>query len=175
MKKHYMLQPQNATRVRHLGAGARLATPPGAVRTAAGRPGQKPRCLARFITWWKWLCRSWVIPWASAAACAFPARPSPRAPGKPFAGTAVSAGVGGVQFRCRAQRPWRMSDSWIAPVGASQGTGEGAAVPFRAGIHVRNRLLIEQYSHRAPCSGGLGPRTPAPPSRPIRPRRRTTP
>ena len=61
---------------------------------------QPVSCLARFITWWKWLCRSWVIPWASATACAFPARsvpacarPSPRAPGKPFAGTAVSAGL----------------------------------------------------------------------------------
>ena len=38
-----MLQPQSATRVRHQGAGLRLAAPPGAAGTAAGRPGPRPR------------------------------------------------------------------------------------------------------------------------------------
>ena len=43
MKKCYRLQPQNATRVRHLGAGVRLAAPPGAAGTTAGSPRQRPR------------------------------------------------------------------------------------------------------------------------------------
>ena len=93
---------------------------------------QPVSCLARFI------------PWASATACAFPGpvrpclcRPSPRAPGKPFAEAAVSAGVGGravpVQSAARvasalwsAQRsPGGLPDSGSAPVRASQGTGRG--------------------------------------------------
>ena len=37
MKKRYRLPPQNATRVRHLGAGVRLAAPPKGPGTAAGQ------------------------------------------------------------------------------------------------------------------------------------------